>query len=571
MEHIIFLIFRRMRAPLLALIGTYSLAVLGLVLIPGSDARGNPWHMDFLHAFYFVSFMATTIGFGEIPYPFNDLQRLWVTLMIYATVVVWIYSIGTLISLLRETAFLDALTELRFARRIRRLREPFYLVCGYGETGSALVRALTEHDRHAVAVEIDAQRVAALQLENLRHFVPVLHGDAGRSLHLLEAGLKHPSCEGVVALTNSNQVNLEIAIASKLLNPATKVICRADSHDVELNMASFGTDHIIDPFDLFADHLAMALHAPGMYLLHEWLAELDQSSLANPIFPPRGRWVLCGYGRFGKAVHKRLTYEGIRTVVIEADPGRTSPPENSVIGRGTEAVTLREANIDKAVGIVAGTDDDTNNLSILMTARALNPDLFVVVRQNRRSNQALFDVVNADLVMHPSAVIANRIRVLLATPMLADFMLHARHHKEQWACELVSRILALVDERTPDVWEIAISDEGAHAVAAAIAAGIRVRLGELMTDPRERERRLPCLPLLLQRGEEPVLLPGVETELQAGDGILFCGTPPANTRMEWTLQNQHALAYIRTGSSPPQGALWRILRRRAGNAETGSA
>ena len=65
MNNIVFLIFRRMRAPLITLIVTYTLAVLGLSLIPGTDGAGNPWRMDLFHAFYFVSFMSTTIGFGE--------------------------------------------------------------------------------------------------------------------------------------------------------------------------------------------------------------------------------------------------------------------------------------------------------------------------------------------------------------------------------------------------------------------------------------------------------------------------------------------------------------------------
>jgi hypothetical protein len=50
MNNIFFLIFRRMRAPLLTLVMTYSIAMLGLVLIPGKDAEGNVWHMYFFHA-----------------------------------------------------------------------------------------------------------------------------------------------------------------------------------------------------------------------------------------------------------------------------------------------------------------------------------------------------------------------------------------------------------------------------------------------------------------------------------------------------------------------------------------
>ncbi len=65
MENIFFLAFRRMRQPLILLILTHALATLGLTLIPGQDASGNIWYMDFFHAFYFVSFMSTDSGFGS--------------------------------------------------------------------------------------------------------------------------------------------------------------------------------------------------------------------------------------------------------------------------------------------------------------------------------------------------------------------------------------------------------------------------------------------------------------------------------------------------------------------------
>lgn len=578
-ENIIFLIFRRMRAPLIALIATYSVTVGGLVLIPGQDAAGNPWHMDFFHAFYVISYTATTIGFGEIPYAFTDGQRLWVTLSIYVTVVVWVYSIGTLIALFQDRTFQQAMTELRFARRIRRLREPFYLVCGYGETGGALVRALTERNQHAVAIDIEEQRVNLLKLENLREYVPALCADARRPVHLLEAGLKHPQCSGVVALTNVNETNLKIAITAKLLHPEIKVICRADSLDVEANMASFGTNHIYDPFDTFAAYLATALKAPCLTLLHDWLSGLEGEALKEPFYPPaRGLWILCGFGRFGKAVYKYFRELGIEVVVIEAQPERTgTPPEGCVVGRGTEAVTLEQADIHRAVGLVAGTDDDANNLSIILTALNLNEDLFVVARENHLDNEELFQALDAQkIVMHPSSVVANQIRVLLGTPLLSQFEHLARDQGDAWACELISRISGLVHDQVPEVWEIGVDCEQAHAVCELTGDGSPITLGEIMRDPRERERRLPCIALLLVRGNRREVLPAGEIRLREGDRLLFCGRTDARTRMEWTLQNLNALSYVLTGASRPQGAVWRwiapLLERRQRNrkADAGS-
>ncbi len=271
MENIVFLILRRMRQPLLTLLVVYAIAILGLTLIPGRDDNGEVWHMGIFHAFYFVSYMATTIGFGEIPYAFTDTQRLWVSLSMYASVMAWIYAFGTILSLVQDRTFQDAIAEYKFARRIRRFREPFHLICGYGETGTALVKSLTQRGQHAVVIDIDEARTSVIQLQDLRESVPALHGDASITRHLQEAGLQHPACAGIVALTDDNEVNLKISINAKLLNPSLKVICRADSHDVEKNMASFGTDHIVDPFDTFAAHLAVAFQAPCLYLLQRWL------------------------------------------------------------------------------------------------------------------------------------------------------------------------------------------------------------------------------------------------------------------------------------------------------------
>ncbi|MCU7916776.1 MAG: NAD-binding protein [Candidatus Thiodiazotropha sp. (ex Epidulcina cf. delphinae)] len=564
MNNIFFLIFRRMRAPLLTLILTYSIAMLGLVLIPGKDADGNVWHMDFFHAFYFVSFMSSTIGFGEIPYTFTAGQRLWVSFSIFFTVVVWLYSIGTVLALLKDETFQNALTERRFAKQINRLRESFYLVCGYGQTGEALVKALTDRNQHAVVIDILQDRVNQLKLENLREYVPGLCGDARLPAHLLEAGLEHPLCEGVVALTNSNEVNLKIAITSKLLHPDIEVICRADSHDIEKNMASFGTDYIIDPFDAFALHLATAIQAPCLSLLQDWLSLGRRDMLNEPVYPPRkGLWVVCGYGRFGKAVYDKLVQEGLEVVVVEADPDLTGKPKSPLVeGRGTEAETLLEADIERAAGLVAGTDNDANNLSIIMTARELNSDLFVIIRQNRKYNDPVIHAVGADMVMLPSEIIANRIRVLLGAPLQHQFVTLVTHQEDGWACELISRISALVTRHAPEVWEVAFSEYDSHAVCAYVQRGKPLTLGELMTDPRDRACKLPCIPLMLLRRNDYFLLPEQDLKVQKDDRFLFCGSVYAKNRMEWTLQNENALSYILTGEARPEGWIWRRLRKR---------
>jgi len=374
--------------------------------------------------------------------------------------------------------------------------------------------------------------------------------------------LKLPNCIGVVALTNDDMVNLKIAITSKLLSPSQLTIARAETHDAEANIASFGTDHIINPFDTFAGRLAMALHSPGTYLLHEWMASVPHEPLTEPLFPPTGKWVLCGYGRFGKAVHERLRKESVDVAIIEANPEITDAPSNVIIGRGTEAVTLQEAGIEEAVGVVAGTDDDGNNLSILMTARELNPDLFMVARQNSRHNDTIFQAANLDLIMQRGSIIGHKIFALIQSPMLDLFLRLARQQDNEWANQLVSRISGVTVMEAPVTWELDISETKAPAMYAAARLRDRVLLWQLYRDPRDREATLACIPLLCIRGDRNILLPDDDTKIFPGDRILFCGQARAQYMMEWLSGNNNVFNYIQTGEEHPSGYLWRLMTRK---------
>lgn len=559
MNNALFLLLRRLRTPLILLIAVYALTVLGFALIPGVDDKGQPWHVSFFHAFYVVSYTSTTIGFGELPYVFTDAQRMWLMFTIYASVVTWLYSIGAVLTAVQDPAFRALRVEHAFARAVRRIREPFYVVCGYGDTGTLLVRALAESGIQAVVIDIDQERVNALELEGLPLVVPALCGDAVNPSNLLLAGLMHRHCLGVIALTNHDAANLKVAITARLLRPRLVTICRADTQDAANNMASFGTEHIISAFDTFAGRLAMALHAPGLYLLFEWMTAAPHEPLREPIFPPVGRWILCGYGRFGKAVHARLAREGVVATIVEADPARTQPPQGSVIGRGTEAETLQQAGIEQAVGIVAGTDNDANNLSIIMTARELNPQLFMVARQNEQHNALLFSAAKLDLLMQRGNVIAHKIFALLTTPLLTEFLDLAKRQGNAWANQVLSRLGGIIGDESPETWGLVINPAEAPAIYAGLAAGHPVTVGDLWRDPRNRDERLPGIALLLKRGAEEIVVPDESLPLARGDRLLLAGRIEARRQLSWIARNHNSFAYLVTGRERPSGFVWEYL------------
>jgi voltage-gated potassium channel len=303
-----------------------------------------------------------------------------------------------------------------------------------------------------------------------------------------------------------------------------------------------------------------------MYTLYDWLTGVPDTWAAEPLYPPRGLWVVCGYGRFGKRVTERLLATGNQVQIIEMEPQRTGCPEGCVHGRGTEANTLKEGGIQRADGVVAGTDDDTNNLSIIMTALEINPNLFVIGRQNLRVNQALFDSVGAHIIMQPGIVIARMVRMLLATPMVTEFLQQARKQDKTWANIVVSRIAAVIGDVLPYLWAIKVTQQDACAVANAVSLGRKISIGHLLTDPRQSERKNTCIPLLVIRNEEYILTPNDDLIVQINDRILFCGSRDVAISMEIALQNANIFNYIMTGYTGPDGYIWRWWNwRRSGD------
>ncbi|MDX1374603.1 MAG: NAD-binding protein [Burkholderiales bacterium] len=559
---VLILALRRLRAPLIYVVAVFAVGIVGLVLIPGVDAEGRTWHMTIAQALYFMAYTASTTGFGEIPHPYTDAQRLWATFMIFASVLGWAFLVGWLVALARDRAFRSAVIGARFARRVRVLAEPFYLICGFGETGSLVGRALDDLGFRFVVVDIDETRVQELDLLDLAQSAPALTGDARVPANLIAAGLTNRSCRGVIALTNDDQANLAVAMAVRLLNPKIPVLARAMNQETAANMASFDTDHIINPFATFGRYLALAIASPGASQLLRWLTGMPGWTLRPETAPPHGQWVVCGYGRFGRECVRALRKHGLEVTIIDPS-AKVHDGVKSVRGVGTEAEPLRAAGIEGAVGIVAGTDDDVTNLSIVVTARQINRNLFTVVRQNLQANHALFDAFDADVTMVSSEIVAHECLARIHTPLLARFLLQAREQGEEWSDALVARLQASLGEATPEIWSVAMTALGAHALhRALLLEGATIRVGDLRRDPGNRESMLACEALYLASGETVTLLPDDEIPLAPGDALLFAGKPAARRAQLQTLRNVNVRDYVVHGIDRPGGWIWQRLTQR---------
>jgi Trk K+ transport system NAD-binding subunit len=441
--------------------------------------------------------------------------------------------------------------ERRFAKSVARLSESFIIVCGFGNTGSLLARGLSDAGMTAVVLDKDPERIKALYLRDYKVAMPGLQADARIPDHLIEAGLMRPQCKAVVALTHDEQVNLKIAVTARLLNPDVRVMSTSEAYEEVL--ATLGGDiHVIDPFQTYAKYLAATIQTPALHTLSQWLSGSPDAALDNEIPPPpKGTWIVCGYGRMGRWIHHSLESLGLPTAVIEPDiDPNEAEADNIIMGRANQA-SLQAAGIKDAVGVVVGTNSDSDNLSIQINAKALNPKVFVIVRQNQHRNEVVFQAAHADFIMQPSLVSARRILFLLMAPLLKTFIEDLRERDEAGDGAAVPQVMARLQQTVggtlPRLWNLDIKRETASALVRMNMSGRRVCLGDLLRDPVKRDEHLACLALVIVSGDKTVVMPDDSQAVRPGDQVLFCGTSRAVQLLDATLNNEYTLRYLMTG------------------------
>ncbi|HPA89174.1 MAG TPA: NAD-binding protein [Quisquiliibacterium sp.] len=563
MSGVFFLILRRLRGPLITLVVVYAVSLAGLVLIPGADAEGRPWRMGFFHAFYVLSYTATTIGFGEIPYAFTDAQRMWMTFSIYLSVVGWTYTLGAVFALTQDRAFRGALAHNRFVGRVRRLDEPFFIICGYGQSGRQVCRALDRLGFATVVLDDRAERIEQLGLEDWQAPRIALVADARMPRTLSDAGVSKPNCAGLVALGGDDPVNQTIAIAARVLAPDLRVLARTKDRGVQRNLDAFGSVVTVNPFEVFATNFGMALMHPDSLRLEELLTGVPGTRMPARVEAPSGHWVLVGYGRFGWALAEVLTRAGQSWTAIDLDPARCTA--DGVVGNGLDEAVLRRAGLERAVGILAGTDNDATNLAVTTVARRVAPGLFVAIRQNVAANRSLTEAAHAQIAFVQADLMAHECLQALITPHLNHFLMIARRQPPEWSKTVLEQIVQACEGTVPYLWMLEVD-----ARRLGLRHALRERrvpmltLSHLLADP-DQPGALPATALMLLRDGVEHLLPEPSMPVRAGDRILFAGNASAQRLQRRVVEEDYTMDFVRTGVdalSSPFGR-WLAARRSA--------
>lgn len=180
-------------------------------------------------------------------------------------------------------------------------------------------------------------------------------------------------------------------------------------------------------FTIFLIFLGIAFIAYGIdYLLSAQLDNLFRRRRdMHKINRLTNHVIVCGYGRVGKSSIMSLQESNRDVVVIEKDEEGIEQLLTTnnlfVEGDATHDDTLQNAGIDRAWGLIVCTGNDSVNLFIVLSARALNPNLHIVARTVDAENEHKMRLAGANRVVSPHRIGGSHMANIIVRPQVTDF------------------------------------------------------------------------------------------------------------------------------------------------------
>jgi voltage-gated potassium channel len=196
----------------------------------------------------------------------------------------------------------------------------------------------------------------------------------------------------------------------------------------------------------------------------------------------RDHYIICGYGRIGALICREFAAKPIPFVVVENDPAvLVKLEEDNVLflrGNATEDETLLKAGIKRAKGLVSVVTSDTENVYITLTARGLNPDLFILARSGEPGSEIKLQRAGANKVVSPYHIGGTRMAQAILRPNVVDFIEIAtgREHLDLQMEEI------FIPGHSPFVGQN-LKDAGLRKDTGVIIVGIKKQSGNMVFNP----------------------------------------------------------------------------------------
>lgn len=199
-----------------------------------------------------------------------------------------------------------------------------------------------------------------------------------------------------------------------------------------------------------------------------------------------GHTIVCGYGRMGEIICKRLRDEGVRFVVIEKrDQLLTKVEElgyNHIVGDAAHDEILLKAGVEKAKVLVSVIDDDSDGLYIALAGRSFNKDMQIIVRANEKSAEKRILRAGADKVVLPYVMSGLNVAESVLNPAVEDF-LSIKGMKGSHGEEVPIQLADLYVSEASDIIGKKLEDVG-PTIEKMIIVGVRKPNNKFVFNPR---------------------------------------------------------------------------------------
>jgi voltage-gated potassium channel len=195
----------------------------------------------------------------------------------------------------------------------------------------------------------------------------------------------------------------------------------------------------------------------------------------------KDHYIICGFGRLGSIISRQLSHAGIPVVVVENNPDLIPALEAQgypfVAGDATREEVLLEAGIERAKGLVAVLHSDAGNVYVTLTARSLNPKLYIAARGEDPASHKKLLRAGADKVESPYEMGGRKMAQTILRPTVVTFMDLAMQDGVEWSMEEIA-----VSEKSPLVG-VPLMDTGIRKDLDLIAVAVKRADGTLLFNP----------------------------------------------------------------------------------------
>jgi len=222
-----------------------------------------------------------------------------------------------------------------------------------------------------------------------------------------------------------------------------------------------------------------------------------------------GHIILAGLGRVGRQAAQELHEARVPFLLVDPAEGALRQAEEHgwllQQGDATDDAVLERAGVRRARGLIATTANDATNMYIVLSARVLNPKLYIVSRAVDESSVPKLTRAGADRAISPYAIGGHRLAHLILSPAVVDFFETALRRGNE----------AL------NIEALAVGAESAAAGRTLESLAVRQATGATV--------------LAVMRDGNPVVNPPGDMALAAGDRLLALGTREQLERVERVL------------------------------------